>query len=201
MGVLGDINDPKAAPQWLELQDAGRALGIDVIAAEARTPNDLAGAFQALADQRPDAVIVLQTSMLLSERRKIADLEAATRLPVIYGYREHVVDGGLISYGVDLRDCFRRSAVYVVKILNGTAPGDLPVAVSDQSGADYQPENSQGARDRNSPDPTRPGRRGDRMNEAVSYVCTFETCANDACRVRLWSKLKAESDPTRTWTR
>jgi putative tryptophan/tyrosine transport system substrate-binding protein len=127
MGVLGDINDPKAAPQWLELQDAGRALGIDVIAAEARTPNDLAGAFQALADQRPDAVIVLQTSMLLSERRKIADLEAATRLPVIYGYREHVVDGGLISYGVDLRDCFRRSAVYVVKILNGTAPGDLPV--------------------------------------------------------------------------
>ena len=127
MGVLGDINDPKAAPQWLELQDAGRALGVDVIAAEARTPNDLAGAFQALADQRPDAVIVLQTSMLLSERRKIAELEAATRLPVIYGYREHVVDGGLISYGVDLRDCFRRSAVYVVKILNGTAPGDLPV--------------------------------------------------------------------------
>jgi ABC-type uncharacterized transport system substrate-binding protein len=127
MGVLGDINDPKAAPQWLELQDAGRALGIDVIAVEARTPNDLAGAFQALADQRPDAVIVLQTSMLLSERRKIAELEAATRLPVIYGYREHVVDGGLISYGVDLRDCFRRSAVYVVKILNGTAPGDLPV--------------------------------------------------------------------------
>ena len=39
------------------------------------------------------------------------------------------------------------------------------------------------------------------MNEAVSYVCTFETCANDACRVRLWSKLKAKSDPTRTWTR
>jgi putative ABC transport system substrate-binding protein len=127
IGVLGDINDPKAAPQWLELQDAGRALGIDVIAAEARTPNDLAGAFRALADQRPDAVIVLQTSMLLSERRKIAELEATTRLPVIYGYREHVVDGGLISYGVDLRDCFRRSAVYVVKILNGTAPGDLPV--------------------------------------------------------------------------
>jgi putative ABC transport system substrate-binding protein len=127
IGVLGDINDPKAAPQWLELQDAGRALNVEVIAAEARTPNDLAGAFQALAGQRPDVVIVLQTSMLLSERRKIAELEAATHLPVIYGYREHVVDGGLISYGVDLRDCFRRSAVYVVKILNGTAPSDLPV--------------------------------------------------------------------------
>ena len=58
--------------------------------------------------------------MLLSERRKIAELEAAARLPVVYGYREHVVDGGLISYGVDLRDCFRRSAVYVAKIF--TAP-------------------------------------------------------------------------------
>ena len=130
IGVLGDTNDPKAAPQWLELQDAGRALGIDVIVAQARTPNDLAGAFQALADQRPDAVIVLQTSMLLSERRKIAELEAAARLPILYGYREHVVDGGLISYGVDLRDCFRRSAVYVAKILHGTAPGDLPVEQS-----------------------------------------------------------------------
>jgi ABC-type uncharacterized transport system substrate-binding protein len=127
IGVLGDTNDPKAAPQWLELQDAGRALGVDVIVAQARTPNDLAGAFQALADQRPDAAIVLQTSMLLSERRKIAELEAAARLPIVYGYREHVVDGGLISYGVDLRDCFRRSAVYVAKILHGTAPGDLPV--------------------------------------------------------------------------
>ena len=116
-----------SAPQWLELQEAGRALGVDVIVAQARTPNDLAGAFQALADQRPDAVIVLQTSMLLSERRKIAELEAAARLPIVYGYREHVVDGGLISYEVDLRDCFRRSAVYVAKILHGTAPGDLPV--------------------------------------------------------------------------
>jgi putative tryptophan/tyrosine transport system substrate-binding protein len=65
--------------------------------------------------------------MLVSERQKIAHLAAATRLPMVYGYREHVVDGGLISYGVDLRECFRRSAVYVQKILTGTAPGDLPV--------------------------------------------------------------------------
>ena len=48
-------------------------------------------------------------------------------MPAIYGYREHVDDGGLISYGVDLRACFRRGAFYVHKILNGVAPGDLPV--------------------------------------------------------------------------
>ena len=94
---------------------------------EVRRPDELPSAFQALADQRPDVVIVLQTSMLLSERLKIAGLAASMRLPVVYGYREHVVDGGLISYGVDLRDCFRRSAVYVGKILKGTPPGDLPV--------------------------------------------------------------------------
>jgi putative tryptophan/tyrosine transport system substrate-binding protein len=127
IGVLNDVNDPKAPPQWRELQAAGLAKGLKVVAAEVRTPDDFDGAFQALASERLDVVIVLQTSMLVSERQKIAHLAAATRLPMVYGYREHVVDGGLISYGVDLRECFRRSAVYVKKILTGTAPGDLPV--------------------------------------------------------------------------
>src|SRR6516165_8753660 len=72
-------------------------------------------------------MVVLQTSMLLSERQRIASLAATTRLPAVYGYREHVDDGGLISYGVDLRECFRRSAYFVDKILKGVAPGDLPV--------------------------------------------------------------------------
>jgi putative ABC transport system substrate-binding protein len=65
--------------------------------------------------------------MLLSERQRIASLAATTRLPAVYRYREHVDDGGLISYGVDLRACFRRAAYYVQKILNGVAPGDLPI--------------------------------------------------------------------------
>jgi putative tryptophan/tyrosine transport system substrate-binding protein len=127
VGVLANLPDPKAPPQWQELEAAGRALGVKVIAADAGTPDELDGAFQRLTSGRVDVIIVLQTSMLLSERRRIAALAASSRLPVIYGYREHVDDGGLISYGVDLRDCFRRSAVYVHKILRGTAPGDLPV--------------------------------------------------------------------------
>jgi ABC-type uncharacterized transport system substrate-binding protein len=127
IAVVNDVNDPKAPPQWQELQAAGLASGLKMLGAEVGTPDDLDGAFQALAKQRPDVGIVLQTSMLLSERQRIARLAAAIRLPMVYGYREHVVDGGLISYGVDLRECFRRSAVYVQKILTGTAPGDLPV--------------------------------------------------------------------------
>jgi ABC-type uncharacterized transport system substrate-binding protein len=127
VGVLANLSDPKAPPQLQELEAAGRELGVKVVAADASVPDDLERAFRTLADQRIDVVVVLQTSMLLSERRRIAALAATARLPAVYGYREHVDDGGLISYGVDLRACFRRGAYYVHKILTGVAPGDLPI--------------------------------------------------------------------------
>ena len=127
IGVLANLSDPKAPPQLQELEAAGWELGVKVTVADGNVPDDLDGAFRALTDQRTDVIVVLQTSMLLSERRRIASLAATTRLPAVYGYREHVDDGGLISYGVDLRACFRRGAYYVHKILNGVAPGDLPI--------------------------------------------------------------------------
>jgi putative ABC transport system substrate-binding protein len=126
IGVLANLSDPKAPAQWEELEAAGRELGVNVVAADVRTPDDL-DAFKALARQRIDVMIVLQTSMLLSERRRIARLAAMARLPAIYGYREHVDDGGLISYGVDLRACFRRGGYFVHRILSGVSPSDLPV--------------------------------------------------------------------------
>jgi putative ABC transport system substrate-binding protein len=127
IGVLANVSDPKAPPQLQELEAAGRDLGVTVVVADAPTPDDVDGALQMLAYHRIDVMVVLQTSMLLSERQRIASLAATTRLPAVYGYREHVDDGGLISYGVDLRACFRRAAYYVHKILNGVAPGDLPI--------------------------------------------------------------------------
>jgi putative ABC transport system substrate-binding protein len=127
VGLLGNMNDPKAPPQSHGLEDAARTLGVKIIVPEIHTPGDLTGAIQALASERVDAVIVLQTTMLLSERRQIGTLLATNRLPAVYGYREHVDDGGLISYGVDLHWCWHHLATYVQKILSGTAPGDLPV--------------------------------------------------------------------------
>ena len=127
IGVLANVSDPKAPPQLQELEAAGRDLGVTVVVADAPTPDDVDGALQMLADHRIDVMVVLQTSMLLSERQRIASLATTTRLSAVYGYREHVDDGGLISYGVDLRACFRRAAYYVHKILNGVAPGDLPI--------------------------------------------------------------------------
>jgi len=109
IGILANLSDPKAPPQLQELEAAGRELGVTVVVADARNPDDLDSAFRTLAD-RIDVMVVLQTSMLLSERQRIASLAGTTRLPAVYGYREHVDDGGLLSYGVDLRACFRRAA-------------------------------------------------------------------------------------------
>jgi len=127
VGLLGNMNDPKAPPQRQELEDAARSLAVTVSVPELGTPEDLDGAIRFLASERVEVVIVLQTGMTLSERRHIAALAIAHRLPTVFGYREHVEDGGLISYGVDQRWCSRRAAAYVHKILHGTAPGDLPV--------------------------------------------------------------------------
>jgi putative tryptophan/tyrosine transport system substrate-binding protein len=127
VGALTNLDDAKSPPQWKELKVAGQELGLNVVGSDARSPDDLEASFQALASQRIDVMIVLQTSMLLTERRRIAALTAAAKIPAVYGYREHVDDGGLVSYGVDLRECFRRGAYYVDKILKGAAPGDLPV--------------------------------------------------------------------------
>jgi putative tryptophan/tyrosine transport system substrate-binding protein len=71
--------------------------------------------------------IVLQSSMLFREKQGIAKLALEENLPTVFGYQEHVESGGLISYGVDLRWCYYRSAYFVDKILRGSPPGDLPV--------------------------------------------------------------------------
>ncbi|MFI5014503.1 MAG: ABC transporter substrate-binding protein [Hyphomicrobiales bacterium] len=127
VALLTDLEDPKAPPQVQELEAAARTLEVKIAAADAGRPDKIGSAFQALASERVDVVIVLQTSMLLSQSRQIAELALAKRLPTVYGYREHVVAGGLVSYGVDLRWCYHRGAYFVDKILHGTAPGDLPV--------------------------------------------------------------------------
>jgi len=127
IGIIGNMNDPKAPAQRFELEAAARELGVRLVAPEVREPEDIATAMEALAHERVEVVIVMQTSMLVSERRQIAILAAAKRLPSIYGYREHVDDGGLVSYGVNMRWCCRRLATFVHKILNGASPADLPV--------------------------------------------------------------------------
>jgi putative tryptophan/tyrosine transport system substrate-binding protein len=127
IGLLMNLQDPKAPPQEKELRAAAQTLGVDIAAADANRPEEIGAALRSLASQRVNVVIVLQTSMMFSERQQIAAAALANRLPTVFGYPFHVEAGGLISYGVDLRWCFYRAAYFVDKILHGTAPGDLPV--------------------------------------------------------------------------
>ena len=94
---------------------------------EARGPGDFAGAFSAMARERAEGVIVITSSMFDAERTRIAKLAAASRVPTIYGVKEFAEAGGLMTYGVDVHESFRRAAGYVDKILKGAKPVDLPV--------------------------------------------------------------------------
>ena len=101
-------------------------LQIDVL--EARTHGEIPGAFAAMAKRRPGAAIVLADALFVRETGNLVRLAAEQRRPVMYGLREVVVAGGLMSYGASFIDLFRRAATYVdKKILKGAKPADLPV--------------------------------------------------------------------------
>jgi putative tryptophan/tyrosine transport system substrate-binding protein len=127
IGLMDDVTDPKAHPQRQEIETAGRTLEIEVVPAEVRTAADIDAAYQALASAGIQAVVVEQSNMLLFARQPIAEAAASKRLPTVYGYREHVDAGGLISYGADLMWCAHRTAYYVDRILKGAKPSDLPI--------------------------------------------------------------------------
>jgi len=100
---------------------------IDIHLVEAKTPTDFDSAFLTIANVRPDALLILPSPMFYVEHRRLVDLANRYRLPTIYWFREAVEAGGLICYGASLPDVFRRSGIYVGKILNGAKPGELPV--------------------------------------------------------------------------
>jgi len=109
------------------LVSRAKALGVELVALEARSPDDLHAAFQSFTRDRTNIVFALTDAMFLSERKRIALLAIAARLPTMFGNRENVEDGGLMSYGIDLRASWRRVAAFVDKILKGAKPGDVPL--------------------------------------------------------------------------
>ena len=125
VAVLGnpDIN----APQVRELERVAQSLSMQTRVLEVKNATDLDDAFGTAQNWRADALIVLSNPLSLAYRTQIAALAAKAGLPTIYLYRAHVGAGGLISYGPDLPDMFRRCGVYVGRILAGTKPADLPI--------------------------------------------------------------------------
>src|SRR5258705_8420736 len=106
---------------------AARALGVRLQLVETRGPEDFDRAFPDMIRARAEALIVVPSAMFFSERRHLVDLAAKNRLPAVYPLREFVDAGGLMAYGPNLADLFRRAATYVDKILKGAKPAELPV--------------------------------------------------------------------------
>jgi putative tryptophan/tyrosine transport system substrate-binding protein len=127
IGIAKDPTDAKAIGQWDEIEATAPKLDIKIVSADVQKPEDVELAFKKFKAENVGVVVVLQSNLLILERARIAANAAATRLPTVYGYREHVEAGGLISYGVNLDDCFRRAATYIHQILKGTPVTDLPV--------------------------------------------------------------------------
>ena len=122
--------NPLTAPHTGLLKEAGtaaRAFGLELQSVSAQRPDEIEGAFAAISRAHADGLIVLPDANFLYLRGQIAELASKSRLPTMYGFREHAEAGGLMSYGASLPDLFRRAAGYVDKILKGAKPADLPV--------------------------------------------------------------------------
>jgi len=110
-----------------QAEAAARALGLQLQVLPVRSPDEYEGAFSVMVKERASALLVLGDLTVWFNRGRIAELAARNRLPAMYVQREHVEAGGLMAYGVNLADNYRRAAVYVDKILKGANPGDLPI--------------------------------------------------------------------------
>jgi len=123
----GDVPERTAKDLLKGAELAARALGLRLQLVEARGPADFDLAFSEMTTERADALSVLTGAMLFHERRRLAELAEKNRLPAVYPWREGADAGGLMAYGPNLADLYRRAATYVDKILRGAKPGDLPI--------------------------------------------------------------------------
>jgi putative ABC transport system substrate-binding protein len=126
VAVLYDPARPSAI-ELKEVQRAARALGLTIQPWEVRAADDFEGVFAARSKERPDGLYVIGGVLIRNNEKRTVGLALKSRLPSVYPSREFVDAGGLMSYGADLTDSYKRVAVYVDKILKGTKPADLPV--------------------------------------------------------------------------
>jgi putative ABC transport system substrate-binding protein len=112
---------------WQAAEAAARTRGWKLVSIESRHAGEIEGAFSVATDARAGALLVFSTPLFFPQARQLADLAARSRLPAMYEIRQHVEAGGLISYGADTNEIWRRGAVFVDKILKGAKPRDLPV--------------------------------------------------------------------------
>jgi putative tryptophan/tyrosine transport system substrate-binding protein len=124
--IMGNVNAPASVLEMNEVEVAARTLGLEIATLEIRRAEEIAPAFELLRG-RAGALYVVGDPLIFTNRVRINTLALGARVPTMYNFREYVQSGGLMSYGPNFTDLFRRAAEYVDKILRGTTPADLPI--------------------------------------------------------------------------
>jgi ABC-type uncharacterized transport system substrate-binding protein len=127
VAVLWDPQNPGSTQEWKESQLPARELGLQLRSMEVSSADKFEDGFKEATKARSAAVAVTLSALISSNQKRITDLAAKNRLPAIYPRGDFVASGGLMSYGADQIEPYRRAAVYVDKILKGAKPADLPV--------------------------------------------------------------------------
>jgi len=127
IAVLWNADDRAMTLRYREIERAARILRVAVQPLGVREPDDFDVAFSAMTRDRPDALFLVTDALTTLNRKRILDFAAVHRIPAMYEFGFLVRDGGLMSYGADFDDIWRRAAVYVDRILKGAKPGELPV--------------------------------------------------------------------------
>jgi putative ABC transport system substrate-binding protein len=127
LAVLWNPVNPGSPPQLRQAEAAAQTLGMRLQLVKAHTPSEIDRGFEAMTREGADAFLVLLDPVLHRQQRRIVELAARSRRPAMYPLRQNVEAGGLMAYGADLLDLYRRAATYVDKILKGARPGDLPI--------------------------------------------------------------------------
>jgi putative ABC transport system substrate-binding protein len=128
--LLNPGNATSAETTRREVQDAARALGLQIRNLSAGTAREIDAAFDLMAHEHPDALLVQTDGFFASRRVQLASLAARDRIPAFYAQREYPVVGGLMSYGTSIPESWHQTGVYIGRILKGAKPGDLPVVQS-----------------------------------------------------------------------
>jgi putative ABC transport system substrate-binding protein len=127
VAVLWNPAVPDKQVEWKEMEPIAKALKLELLSVEVRTPTDFDGAFENIKRLRPQALIALGEPLLSTQRGRVIEFTNKAHVPAMFNWREAVEEGALIAYGPDISDLYRRAATYVDKILKGAKPGDLPI--------------------------------------------------------------------------
>jgi putative tryptophan/tyrosine transport system substrate-binding protein len=127
VAVLGNPRNPAYKTQLAEVQAAAKLLQLQLQIVQSPAPEEFSSAFSAMTKERIPALLVLTDAMFNAQRQQIVELAASSRIPAIYDFKEFAEAGGLMSYGANIDDVYRRAAIYVDKIIKGSRPGELPV--------------------------------------------------------------------------